>query len=167
MEPTAAPELTIEQLYQNYHAPVLRYLERIVHNRETAEDLCQETFIKALRHWCQRDSQASSRAWLYRIATNTAFDHLRQQRRRSGVVSDADPYNLPTEPASMPGFDEASSVHAALSGIPACYRVPLVLHAYAGYDLKTIATALGCNVNTVKSRVHRGRMRFRQIYAAA
>jgi DNA-directed RNA polymerase specialized sigma24 family protein len=44
--------------------------------------------------------------------------------------------------------------------------VPLLLHAYAGYDLKAIAAALDCNINTIKTRVHRGRARFRQVYAA-
>jgi RNA polymerase sigma-70 factor (ECF subfamily) len=50
--------------------------------------------------------------------------------------------------------------------VPEQYRVPLLLHEYAGYDIKDIATALGTNTNTVKTRIHRGRVRFRQAYVA-
>src|SRR5262249_6202405 len=70
----------MELLYEEYQRPVLAYLTRLVSDRETAEDLCQETFIKAMRGWEGRDSSASVGAWLYRIATNTAYDYLRRRR---------------------------------------------------------------------------------------
>src|SRR3954465_4589307 len=81
MSQMLSPALTIEQLYNAHPLPLRRYLDRLVHDRETAEDLCHETFIKALRHWSDCDQAASARSWLYRIATNTAYDHLRRQRR--------------------------------------------------------------------------------------
>jgi RNA polymerase sigma-70 factor (ECF subfamily) len=157
---------TFEQLYEAYHRPLLRYLERLVHQRETAEDLCQEAFIKALRHWDDRDASLSTRGWLYCIATNTAFDYLRQQRRVKRVLTAGDPAELPSEPAFAAHVDERETVRTVLRRIPTHYRLPLVLHLYAGYKLKTIATVLGCNINTIKTRVHRGRAQFRQIYLA-
>jgi RNA polymerase sigma-70 factor (ECF subfamily) len=81
MESPTLSTAAIEQLYQDYHQPIMRYLERLVHQHETAEDLTQETFIKALRNWQQLDQVASVRGWLYRIATNTAYDYLRRQQR--------------------------------------------------------------------------------------
>lgn len=81
MEQDAASGVAIEQLYGEYHGPILRHLERMVRDRETAEDLCHEAFIKALRHWDDLDNAAGARGWLYRIATNTAYDYLRRQRR--------------------------------------------------------------------------------------
>jgi RNA polymerase sigma-70 factor, ECF subfamily len=164
LNPTATG--TIEQLYQAYHQPLVRYLERLVHQRETAEDLCHESFIKALRHWDERDASLSARGWLYCIATNTAFDYLRQQRRVRSALAAADPAQLPSEPALAAYLDERETIRATLRHIPTHYRVPLLLHSYAGYQLKTIATALGCNINTIKTRVHRGRAQFRQIYVA-
>ncbi len=157
---------TIEQLYQAYHQPLLRYLERLVRQRETAEDLCHETFIKALRHWDERDASLSARGWLYCIATNTAFDYLRQQRRMRRVLTADDPAELPSEPAFAAHLDEREMIRVTLSRIPTHYSVPLLLHSYAGYKLKTIAAALGSNINTIKTRVHRGRAQFRQIYLA-
>ena len=71
----------VELLYEEYQRPVLAYLTRLVSDREAAEDLCQETFIKAMRGWEGRDPTASVAAWVYRIATNTAYDYLRRRRR--------------------------------------------------------------------------------------
>jgi RNA polymerase sigma-70 factor, ECF subfamily len=166
MEPSAMPYTTFEQLYEAYHQPLLRYLERLVRQRETAEDLCHESFIKALRHWDERDTSLSARGWLYCIATNTAFDYLRQQRRVRHVLIAGDPAQLPSEPAFAAHLDERETVCTVLRRIPTHYRVPLLLHLYAGYKLKAIATALGSNINTIKTRVHRGRAQFRQIYLA-
>ena len=167
MEPTTTmPHTTIEQLYEAYHRPLLRYLERLVHQRETAEDLCHESFIKALRYWDERDASVSARGWLYCIATNTAFDYLRQQRRVRRVLIAGDPAELASEPAFAAHLDERETVRTVLRRIPTHYRLPLLLHLCAGYKLKTIATALCCNLNTIKTRVHRGRAQFRQIYLA-
>lgn len=166
MELNSLSTETIEQLYGAYHQPLLCYLERLVRQRETAEDLCHETFIKALRHWDRRDLLLSERAWLYRIATNTAFDYLRQQRRLNRVLIDGDPAGLPDEPAFAARLEQQETIRETLCRIPAHYRVPLLLHAYAGYKLKTIAAALDCNINTIKTRVHRGCLQFRQIYVA-
>src|SRR5215212_7965237 len=55
MEANVTSTTTIEQLYEAYHEPLLRYLERLVRQHETAEDLCHESFIKAMRHWDERD----------------------------------------------------------------------------------------------------------------
>jgi RNA polymerase sigma-70 factor, ECF subfamily len=166
MEPTAMPYTSFEQLYEAYHRPLLRYLERLVRQHETAEDLCHESFIKALRHWDERDPSLSARGWLYSIATNTAFDYLRQQRRVKCVLAARDLAELPSEPAFAAHLDEREMIRATLSRIPTHYRLPLLLHLYADYKLKTIAAALGSNINTIKTRVHRGRAQFRQIYLA-
>src|SRR4029078_129025 len=117
----------VELLYEHYQRPLLAYLTRLVSDREAAEDLCQETFIKALRGGCRRDQSASVAAWLYRIATNTAYDHLRRRRRiRFTVLMEAD--QPPSGEHSMESrLDEQEPVHMALEQIPAMYRLPLVL----------------------------------------
>jgi RNA polymerase sigma-70 factor, ECF subfamily len=156
----------IEVLYQEYQRPLLAYLTRLVSDREAAEDLCQETFIKAMRGWEQRDTAASVTAWLYRIATNTAYDYLRQQRRAAAVMigHNQDSLALAAPSTLDTRMAESAVIHGTLRQIPMHYRLPLLLHACSGYDLKTIAVALGCNVNTIKTRVYRARERFRQAY---
>ena len=154
----------LEQLYQEYAEPILRYLERLVSNRETAEDLCHETFIKAMAHWDQHDP-AHRRGWLYRIATNTAYDYLRRSRRVEFRPLIDDHAQVFTTPPIETRFSEAEPILAALHRIPEYYRRPLLL-ATAGYDHKDIAAALNSNVNTIKTRIYRARMRFRQFYVA-
>jgi RNA polymerase sigma-70 factor (ECF subfamily) len=154
----------IEMLYEEYQRPLLAYLTRLVSDREAAEDLCQETFIKAMRGWDQRDTTASVTAWLYRIATNTAYDHLRRRRRiRFTGLMDTD--QPPSGEHSMESrLDEQEPVRKALEQIPAMYRLPLVLHSYEGRGTQEIADALGCSNSAVKTRLFRARERFRQVY---
>jgi RNA polymerase sigma-70 factor, ECF subfamily len=155
---------SVEQLYGEYYAPIQRYLERLVSNREAAEDLAQETFIKALRHWEQHEV-ARVRGWLYRIATNTAYDYLRRGRRVEIAQLTDDDAQVFAAPPMETRIDDAEPILAALRCIPEHYRLPLLL-ASAGYDHKDIAAALNSNVNTIKTRVHRARVQFRQHYAA-
>jgi RNA polymerase sigma-70 factor (ECF subfamily) len=161
-EPTAAA--SIEALYQSHQQHLLAYLTRLVSEREAAEDLCQETFIKALRGWEQRNPGASASAWLYRIATNTAYDYLRRRRRiRFMPLLDGEP--LPSGASSMETrLDEGEPVIAALAQLPPIYRVPLLLHSCAGRSTQEIADALGCSNSAVKTRLFRARERFRQVY---
>ena len=155
----------IEQLYTAYQPLIQRHLERLVNNRETAEDLTHETFIKALRRWEQLEQVTSVRGWLYRIATNTAYDYLRRKRRVEITPLTDDHAEVFAAPARETQCDDAEPILAALQHIPEHYRLPLLLST-AGYDHTDIATALHSNVNTIKTRVHRARMQFRQHYAA-
>ncbi|GAB4210769.1 MAG: RNA polymerase sigma factor RpoE [Roseiflexaceae bacterium] len=153
----------VAMLYEDYQRPVLAYLTRLVSDRETAEDLCQETFIKALRGWETRDPQASVTAWLYRIATNTAYDHLRRRRRiRFTPLNDTDNPSFEDSPEGRVG--EQEPVRDALAQLPPMYRLPLVLHSCDGHSTQEIADALGCSNSAVKTRLFRARERFRQVY---
>jgi hypothetical protein len=94
MEQTVTPATTIEQLYHHHHQPILHYLDRLVSDRETAEDLCHETFIKALWHWNELEQAALARSWLCRIARHrlrlsppaaACGEHAAERRTRSGI----------------------------------------------------------------------------------
>jgi RNA polymerase sigma-70 factor, ECF subfamily len=153
-----------EELYSALQRPILAHLARLVGDREAAEDLCQESFLKALRAWEQRDPQASGAAWLYRIATNTAYDYLRR-RRRIAFMPLLDTDQPPSATPSMEHrLDEGEPVERALRQLPPLYRVPLVLHSYEGHSTQEIASALGCSTSAVKTRLFRARERFRQVY---
>ena len=156
----------IEPLYEEYQRPVLAYLTRLISDREAAEDLCQETFIKAMRGWEQRDPTASVVAWLYRIATNTAYDYLRRRRRiRFTPLIDVDA--PPSGAHSMESrLDEEEVVQHALAQLPTMYRLPLVLHSCHGRSTQEIAEAMGCSNSAIKTRLFRARERFREVYQA-
>lgn len=163
-EPTISAQSSIENLYQMYQRQILAYLIRMVNDRETAEDLCQETFIKAFRGWAQHNPEASTVAWLYRIATNTAYDYLRRKQRiRFMPLIEAE--SVVGSASTIESYlDEGEPVHHALAQIPQHYRVPLVLHTCEGRSTQEIADALGCSNSAVKTRLFRARERFRQVY---
>jgi RNA polymerase sigma-70 factor, ECF subfamily len=160
---SAQGDPSIERLYQVHQRRLLAYLGRLVRDRAAAEDLCQETFLKAIRGWSGRSSPAATTAWLYRIATNTAYDHLRRRRAAGQPLPYSDRL-LSRAPAPETALDVAELVRQTLACMPARYRLPLILHACQGYDLDEIAAALGCSYDAVKMRLFRARERFQQIY---
>jgi RNA polymerase sigma-70 factor (ECF subfamily) len=158
------PAQGFENLYQEYHSRLLAHLTRLVHDRATAEDLCQDSFLKAMRNWDGRDTSASVSAWLYRIATNTAYDYLRRGRRlRFLPLAEEDPAEPTT---SEPLYDEREDIQRALAQLPPTYRLPLLMHSYEGRSTSEIAKALGCSTGAVKTRLFRARERFRQAYSS-
>jgi len=162
--PTGDTAAAIAQLYDHYQRPILAHLIRLLGHRETAEDLCQETFVKAMRGWPQCDPPANVSAWLYRIATNTAYDHLRRQRRiRFTPLEGAEGAPGAVGPLDS-RLDEREPVQRALERLPQRYQTTLVLHACAGHTTREIAAALGCTDNAVKTRLFRARARFRKEY---
>jgi RNA polymerase sigma-70 factor, ECF subfamily len=166
-ESQAQASATVETLYATYHAPVLAYLTRLVDDRPTAEDLAQETFLKVLRAWGSGVPIANVSAWLYRIATNTAYDHLRR-RRCLRFLPLRESLPTPSGAHSMESrLNEQEPVQRALARLPAQYRELLLLRDSAGHSTEEIASALGCSPNAVRLRLFRARERFRQVYLAA
>jgi RNA polymerase sigma-70 factor, ECF subfamily len=154
---------SVELLYREHRRPIQAYLARLIDDRETAEDLCQETFLKALRGWAQHEPPAYPIAWLYRIATNTAYDHLRR-RRRANLAPLIDAETVAGDTAPEMELEEREPVQSALAQLPPRYRVPLLLQSCEGQSMREIADTLGCSCNAVKMRLLRARQRFRQVY---
>jgi RNA polymerase sigma-70 factor (ECF subfamily) len=154
----------IADLYQHYWRPLLAYLTRIVRDRDTAEELCHDSFVKVLRHWPQRDQQQDARAWLYRIATNTAYDELRRWRRRPCVPL-PDTWDIVDEQSDVETqVSEAVTVRIALAQLPAHERVALTMQLFEDRKLNEIAAATTTPVNTVKTHLRRARAHFREVY---
>ena len=133
------------------------------------EDLAQEVFVKVFRklHTFQQDS--SFYTWLYRIAVNTATDHLsRRHRRRLHLVEEASVLDGDgvdgEEGAAGPLLeDEMRQVtRTVLDGLPDKYRAILILREYEDMSYTAIAQVLGCSIGTVESRLFRARKRFKE-----
>lgn len=137
---------------------LFRYAMGLCHNRDTAEDLVQETFLRGWRSRADlRDTQAA-RAWLYTILRN---EHARLYERRRPVS--ADPADLPDLPVR--GYDtsaEAFAMRRALARLGADYRDPLLLQVIGGFSCKEIGEMLGLNTNTVLTRLFRARKTLRE-----
>jgi RNA polymerase sigma-70 factor, ECF subfamily len=155
---------SFDSIYDDYAPQITRYLERLTGSYETAEDLTQETFLKVFRSWEQLGAAANPNAWLFRVATNTAYDELRK-RRRSDTMPLTDIHARTIAAAALGlSFEDADWLWVVMGRLPAAYRIPLILQSYAGYPVRDIAALLGCKEATIRSRLRRARMQFQAHY---
>ena len=139
---------------------------RIVGNVADAQDLTQESFIKALQHGEQLKDMAKAAHWLSRIASNTAIDFL----RRSGRVVFTDLADMPEPAASfelspereMLRAEESAYLDAGLNDLTDRERLALVLRDVEGYSAEEVADRLGCSKATVRSHIANARVKFRR-----
>lgn len=157
------PDL-LDRLIEQYQHRLLRYLVYLAGNRELAEDLFQETWIRVLERGHQYDGRHEFSTWLYAVARNLTIDYLRRKSPISldGLLEDED--HAPVEPADtrplawevVAQHEQAERIRAALVGIPVEYRETVVLRFQEGLALEEIATVTGAKLGTVKSRLYRG-----------
>jgi RNA polymerase sigma-70 factor, ECF subfamily len=157
------PDL-LDRLIEQYQHRLLRYLVYLAGNRELAEDLFQETWIRVLERGHQYDGRHEFSTWLYAVARNLTIDYLRRKSPISldGLAEDED--HAPVEPADtrplawevVAQHEQAERIRAALVGIPVEYRETVVLRFQEGLALEEIATVTGAKLGTVKSRLYRG-----------
>jgi RNA polymerase sigma-70 factor, ECF subfamily len=163
-------ESAFAELVHRYQDRVFRLLSRYSRDPLECEDLAQEVFLKVFRklHTFQQDSAFFT--WLYRIAVNTASDHLsRRSRRRLQLVEDESALDQgqPRSPAtdvSQPMIEEelVQVTRKILDRLPEKYRTILVLREYEDLSYTDIAAVLGINLGTVESRLFRARQRFKE-----
>ena len=157
------PDL-LDRLIEQYQHRLLRYLIYLSGNRELAEDLFQETWIRVLERGHQYDGRHEFCTWLYAVARNLTIDYLRKKNPVSldGLMENNDA--VPFEPADerplawevMAQHEQAERISAVLVSIPAEYRETVVLRFQEGLALEEIARVTGAKLGTVKSRLYRG-----------
>jgi len=157
------PDL-LDRLIEQYQHRLLRYLVYLAGNRELAEDLFQETWIRVLERGHQYDGRHEFSTWLYAVARNLTIDYLRKKSPVSldGLMEDEE--HAPLEPADsrplawevVAQHEQAERIMAALIGIPAEYRETVVLRFQEGLSLEEISSVTGAKLGTVKSRLYRG-----------
>ena len=152
------PDL-LDGLIEQYQHRLLRYLISIVHDRQTAEDIFQETWIRVLEQGHRYDPRHNFVTWLLTIARNLAIDNMR--RKRPGALEDLPPAAEPE--TSGPGaFDitlqhqRAERLDGALACIPDEQREAILLRFQEGMSLDEIADVTRAPLSTVKSRLYRG-----------
>ncbi|HEU4367992.1 MAG TPA: sigma-70 family RNA polymerase sigma factor [Methylomirabilota bacterium] len=145
---------------------------RLTGSAQDAEDLVQDTCVKAFLAFATLRQPGSIRAWLCQILTRLVFDHHRAEPRELAVgdleevdrfslydlVWDEDPfpYSENLHQDFLAQFDD-EEVRQALLALPEAYRVPLVLLYVEDLSYKELATMLECPIGTIMSRLHRGR----------
>lgn len=159
----AGDPVAFERLFEQYHAPILNYVHRMVGDRALAEDLTQDAFVKAYRALPGTRPDLAFKAWIYRIATNTAISHLRRRKVIRWV-----PFLAGQDHASDEAIDRTvgrrQDVEQALAKLPQHYAAALLLRHYQGLSLAETAAALDITENAAKLRLFRARKAFAGVY---
>ncbi|MDB4878023.1 MAG: polymerase sigma factor, sigma-70 family [Gemmatimonadetes bacterium] len=165
------------ELIRRYERPVFSLIYRMVRDRELAEDLAQDTFIKVLNHIDRYRPEFKLSSWLFKIANNVAIDHLR--RRQLDTVSiDGSPHAQTADAVEATRFDvvdqqesaldemEArelgASIEKAIAGLRPEYRSCIMLRHVEGRSYEEIAATLDLPLGTVKTYIHRARHELRE-----
>ena len=146
------------ELFERYAPALLRFADRLLSDRASAEEVTQEVFVKVISRANQYDGRAEVSSWLFAIAANACRDRRRRDRRATVVPLDAVP-----EPAhkgegieSMLGDRQRrEAVRRALSALSEEQREALILARYHGLAYAEIADVLGISVGAVKTRIFR------------
>lgn len=138
-------------LVSRWEKRIFNYLLRLVGNREDALDLSQEVFLKAYQHLGRLEEASRFAPWLFRIAHNEAFSHLRG--RKPMDVLEGDPAQ-PSGGSRLLPIELTLAVERALERLSEDQREAVLLKIYQGFKFEEMAEILSCPVSTVKSRLY-------------
>jgi RNA polymerase sigma-70 factor, ECF subfamily len=157
-------------LFSTYHDRLYRYVLSLVHNQAEAEDLTQDTFLRAYSHRDSLRDPNAVRGWLYRIATRVCLDRLRQRRPQVSLDGEEGTRQIDSLPSEFPSALEMAEreetgvcVQRCLDFLSDRYRAVILLHEAHSLTAAEIAALLGESVGTIKIRLHRARHRLQEI----
>ena len=154
----------MEAIYEHYKRPVFNIIYRYTYNRDVAEDLLQDIFIKIFTHLHTLKGDDTFGGWLYRIAINTCYSYLRGEKSRLQK-------NVPlseVEGKLEEKIDESGdrmmrkTLEEAIQKLPHKLKSIFLLHDVQGFKHEEIAQTLGCSVGTSKSQLFKARMKIRE-----
>ena len=170
-------ELAFRELVRRYERPVFSLVFRMVRDRETAEDLAQDAFVKVLNHIDKYSPEFKFSSWLFKIANNVAIDHLRR-RKLDTISMDGSPHATTASDVEASSIELASDQESALDEMEAKelgsaiekaiarlrpeYRACIMLRHVEGRSYEEIAATLDLPLGTVKTYIHRARHELRK-----
>jgi RNA polymerase sigma-70 factor (ECF subfamily) len=143
-------------VYQEFSQGIFSYCLKILADRQLAEDVVQETFLKVQQHAQSIQRNQSFKSWIFRIARNEALMQFRK-RRSNGQVNDESVWNEETPYQQFVAMERSEIVNRLVDSLKHEYREVLVLLIYEGMSYAEIASITGATESSVKSRVFRAR----------
>jgi RNA polymerase sigma-70 factor (ECF subfamily) len=167
----AGYEGSFEELVRRYQRPISAYVYRMVGNYESALDLTQEIFIKIYNSLDKYRAEFKFSTWIYKIAHNSAVDHLRRNSTREQSIvhgTESDPYDLPIDSGRLTPEQESErkerrgEIEAVVRTLPTNYRELIILRHSQDLTYEEIVEVTGLPLGTVKNRLFRAREMMRQ-----
>ncbi|WP_421382085.1 RNA polymerase sigma factor [Bacillus salacetis] len=161
---------SLETLYRKYAEQLFYFLVKLSGSRETAEDLVQETFIRATVS-LEFSETDNAKAWLFKVARNVYLDEWRKRKRRerfpflSRLLKEKEmvsPYGVPEE--EIIRQSTVAEMQELLSHLPEKYRTLLYLREHEQFSYKELQSALDLSESQVKSELFRARKRLKELY---
>ncbi|TWI62504.1 RNA polymerase sigma-70 factor (ECF subfamily) [Pseudoduganella lurida] len=165
----AGERQAFDLLVSKYQRRLMRLVSRIVHDPASAEDVVQESFIKAFRALRHFRGDSAFYTWLYRIGINTAKNFLVTQNRRTPTSTDTDAEgsevfdeaeglrDINTPESMLATKQIAETVNAAMDALPLDLRTAILLREIEGLSYEEISDIMACPIGTVRSRIFRAR----------
>lgn len=156
-------------IYNRYEYYVFWTAYMIVKNKDLAEDICQEVFIKIYKKYNNLRKKDAISKWIYRITVNTSINILKKEQKHTigfdgedinNVIEDR--ISFQPEKSSM-RLETQNEIMEILYRIPDTQRIPLILYYFNNLSYKEIADCLDCPLGTIKSRIHKGKNLIRNI----
>jgi RNA polymerase sigma-70 factor (ECF subfamily) len=156
------------EVFRTYHTRIYNYVYRLMGNAEEANDLTQESFLKAYQALLGGEEPLNLSAWLYRIASNTCIDVLRRRRLiqwqpLEDLLSILNTGGGPNPEEEALWGEQRAEIERVLAQLPPRYRMLLLLREREGFSYKEIAEITGDSLDTVKVTLYRARERARKI----
>jgi len=165
-------ESAFEELVRRYQRPIASYVYRMVGDYDAALDLTQEVFIKVYNSLARYRSEFKFSTWIYKIAHNTAIDHLRRHTVRDQIITsatDGPRSEIAIESRRLTPEQESereerrSEIESVVQSLPAAYRELIVLRHSHDLSYDEIAEVTGLPLGTVKNRLFRAREAMRDL----
>ncbi len=171
-------EVAFRELVRRYERPVFSLIYRMVRDREIAEDLAQESFVKVLNHIDRYRPEFKLSSWLFKIANNVTIDHLRKKQLDT-ISIEGSPHATTTTEVESTSFqlrshgesaleeleskELGSAIERAIAHLRPEYRSCILLRHVEGRSYEEIAATLDLPLGTVKTYIHRARHELRDM----
>ena len=159
-------QVAFETVVSAHHGEIFRYLQRVIGRAGEADDLSQETFLRAFRAYGSLPGDANVRAWLFAIATNLAKNHFRgetRRRRAYGEVRAAMRETADAAPeAEMVSRETGTLVEGIVGRLPLKQRLAFTQRKIHGLDYEAIGRSLSCSAQTARAHVFQAVRKIRQ-----
>lgn len=159
----AGHQEALAELFRRHRDPLYRYLYGLTRQRELAEDLLQDTFLRLWRQG-NRLPHDTRMPYVYRIAVNLVRDHVRRTREHPGLPTDWE-HRVSSDHEPMDRVADLDAVSRALATLSPDQRLTVGLHYFADQPVDGVAQILGIPAGTVKSRLHRAYRKLAQVMA--